>query len=530
MKFTYSTGQRPLDGYTIKRGVGKGGFGEVYFALSDGGKEVALKLIRGQADIELRGIRQCLNLKHPNLVALYDVKNDVHAEPWVVMEYVSGETLNTILNRHPRGLPQELIQQWFPALCRAVGYLHDHGIVHRDLKPGNIFLESGLLKVGDYGLSKSMSSSHRSAQTQSVGTVHYMAPEVASGNYNKSVDVYALGIILYEMLTGAPPFDGESAQEVMMKHLMALPDLTKVPSAFKPLLAKALAKDPNHRHAGAGELVKEVEAIYTNVAEALPAVPMQKQRPVGVAKEVPVLPRSNTPQPSVPIAMPVAAAAPADPAASDPLTAVPAMSFRDQVGELTSAMAKSALFAGITTTLWAALRLTDNTWGDVGMLFFLTLAICWAILIPTKFWAALKEDEWKRRLILTGCGALIGLLALWLEGWTPSVPGISEGGFSSLPQTSLGLAAGAGFVSYFGLTFGLLRWWKTTNRRRSSWFSFFPVIATGFWALVLLILYPNPEKPYGAAALVMSSMILQWVSPWQAPPPALPRRVRMRRA
>src|SRR5260370_1647454 len=255
MKFTYSSGQKPLEGYTIKRGVGKGGFGEVYFALSDGGKEVALKLLRGdQADVELRGIRQCLNLKHPNLVSLYDVHDDFHGEPWVVMEYVAGETLSAILNRHPRGLPNELIQQWFPALGRATGYLHDHGIVHRDLKPANIFLEHGLLKVGDYGLSKSMSASPRSAHTQSVDTVHYMAPEIASGNYNKSVDIYALGVILYEMLTGAPPFDGESAQEIMMKHLMSLPDLSKVSGPFKTVLWKALAKDPNHRHATAAEL------------------------------------------------------------------------------------------------------------------------------------------------------------------------------------------------------------------------------------------------------------------------------------
>jgi hypothetical protein len=162
------------------------------------------------------------------------------------------------------------------------------------------------------------------------------------------------------------------------------------------------------------------------------------------------------------------------------------------------------------------------------MLFFLTLGICWAILIPTKFWTVIKEDEWKRRLILTACGALIGLLALWLEGWTPSIPGVFEASNQG-PTNTLGLAAGAGFISYFGLTFGILRWWKTTNRRRSSWFSFFPVLATGFWALVLLILYPTPEKPYGAAALVMSSMILQWVSPWQAAPPALPKRMRVRR-
>src|SRR4051812_37080103 len=90
MKFTYNSGQRPLEGYTIKRGIGRGGFGEVYYGLSDGGKEVALKLIRGNLDIELRGMAQCLNLKHPNLVNLYDLRTDAHGDHWVVMEYVAG--------------------------------------------------------------------------------------------------------------------------------------------------------------------------------------------------------------------------------------------------------------------------------------------------------------------------------------------------------------------------------------------------------------------------------------------------------
>src|SRR5438270_5872751 len=174
MKFTFGSGSRPLDGYTIKRGVGKGGFGEVYFAVSDGGKEVALKLVRGDGEVELRGIAQCLNLKHPNLVALFDLRTDRDGNQWVVMEYVAGEPLHAVLSRHPKGLPRELTQQWFTALARAVGYLHDHGIVHRDLKPANIFIENGLLKVGDYGLCKSMSTSQQ-RQTQSVGTVHYMA-------------------------------------------------------------------------------------------------------------------------------------------------------------------------------------------------------------------------------------------------------------------------------------------------------------------------------------------------------------------
>src|SRR5437588_5150356 len=120
MKFTYSSGQRPLDGFTLKRGIGRGGFGEVYFALSDGGKEVALKLVRGDNRIELRGVAQCLNLKHTNLVSLYDLRTDAQGDPWVVMEYIAGEPLNVVLARHPNGLPRELVREWFLGLARAV--------------------------------------------------------------------------------------------------------------------------------------------------------------------------------------------------------------------------------------------------------------------------------------------------------------------------------------------------------------------------------------------------------------------------
>lgn len=534
MKFTYSTGQKPLDGYTIKRGVGKGGFGEVYFALSDGGKEVALKVLHGdQADIELRGIRQCLNLKHPNLVALFDVKTDPQGDPWVVMEYVAGETLNAILNRHPKGLPQELIQQWFPALGRAVGYLHDHGIVHRDLKPANIFLEHGLVKVGDYGLSKSMSSSHRAAQTSSVGTVHYMAPEIASGNYDKSVDIYALGVLLFEMLTGAPPFDGESAQEVMMKHLMSLPDLNKVPAAFRSVLGKALAKDPQHRHQGAAELVREVEAVFGPVREvkppasALPAsdrpaipVAIPVARPVGRAVEIPLE------------AKPARLPAAPEPAPAPSVAPTP-MTLRDQLGELAGSMTLAAAFAAVATTLLAALRFTTD-WTAIGTLFFLTVGVSWAVLVPAKFWSGKPADEWSRRLLLMTAGALIGLGALWLDGWTPNIPGLTvvagaEPSNSGLIPNST-LATGAGLISFFGLALGLLRWWRLADRRRDSWFSFFPVLATGIFALILTLVWPWPDRPYGAAALVMASMIIQWVSPWQAPPPALPRKMKLRRA
>jgi hypothetical protein len=254
-KFTYASGTRPLDGYTIKRGVGCGGFGEVYYATSDGGKDLALKLIRRNLDVELRGVRQCLNLKHPHLVELYDVRQDGQGDTWVVMQYMAGDCLETVLAAHPQGLPESEALRWFAGVADAVAYLHDHGIVHRDLKPGNIFSDEGQVKLGDYGLSKFITVSRRSGQTESVGTVHYMAPEVANGRYGKEIDLYALGILLYELLTGHVPFEGESVGEVLMKHLTAEPDLTRLAPAYLPAVRACLDKDPKKRPASVSELL-----------------------------------------------------------------------------------------------------------------------------------------------------------------------------------------------------------------------------------------------------------------------------------
>jgi hypothetical protein len=517
MKFTYSSGQRPLDGFTLKRGVGCGGFGEVYYGLSDGGKEVGLKLVRGHQDVELRGIAQCLNLKHPHLVSLYDLRTDPQGEHWVVMEYIAGEPLNVVLNRHPNGLPSELAQQWFLALAKATAYLHDHGIVHRDLKPGNIFIENGVLKVGDYGLSKFISSSQRTAQTQSVGTVYYMAPEISTGNYNKQIDIYAAGIILYEMLTGRVPFEGESAGEILMKHLTSPPDLSKLPPEYVPIVGKALCKNPAQRYATIAEMARAVEALAPGASPPKPLPPR---------------PMSQPPNP---------------PQRLDDIPAVlPVMSVRGQVGELAGSLALSAVLAALLATLYAALA-PVNHWSQVALVTFLTVAISWAVLIPAKLWNNRIGDSWMRRVVMMVLGTLVGAGALWLSGAdiAPRDPipgnrteyradGTAINYFSTYPDAGIhdnSLTTAARYLSYFALTLCVLRWWKMADRNRAHRFSCFPVIAAGFWALALYpFLWPTHETPYGAIALVTAAVIIQWVSPWEQPAPRSARRMRLRYA
>lgn len=257
MKFTFPPESRPLEGYTIKRGIRRGGFGEVYYALSDAGKEAALKLLQQNLEIELRGVSQCLNLKHPNLVTIFDIRTDADGDHWIIMEFVAGKGLDQVLAESPDGLPLKEVQHWLSGIVAGVGFLHDRGIVHRDLKPANIYSENDIVKTGDVGLSKFISTSRRSAHTQSVGTVYYMAPEVARGRYGKEVDVYALGIILYELLTGHVPFEGETTGEILMKHLSEQPDLSPIPERFRPVLANALQKEPEKRTPSVTELERQ---------------------------------------------------------------------------------------------------------------------------------------------------------------------------------------------------------------------------------------------------------------------------------
>jgi len=515
MKFTYRWAQRPLEGYTIKRGLGHGGFGEVYFALSDGGKEVALKLVRGHTETELRGIANCLNLKHPHLVHLYDLRKDSQGDYWLVMEYIHGEPLSSVLNHTPRGLPEAQARQWFLEAARAVAYLHDHGVVHRDIKPANIFIENGSVKLGDYGLSKSVAISQHN-QSTNVGTIHYMAPEIAGGSYSKQVDVYACGVMLYEMLTGDVPFRGETWNEIAMRHQTDLPDLTKVPEPYRPILERALDKKATRRFNDLNEMIREVEAI----GRAAPAIDALSRTQPSAS----VLPRPPEPPPT---RVGLNGHSPTAPV-------TPAPGWRKKVSELAGSLALTPFAAVPVAGAWALYNQSLD-WTKLGPLFLLIVLLTWAVVIACKT-AEGTPRRHPSRWRMAWIGVFIGVAAFWLDGWT--FPKVMLSGAADVPREESYLRGMiqaepgtmrtlGGYVLYFALALGLLRWWHTADPRRNERFSLFPMLAAGFWGAILLMLGKwFPMLPgWVALTLIGAAGAIQLVSPW-APPPPKPRRLR----
>jgi serine/threonine protein kinase len=261
-------------GYELLTEIGRGGMGVVYKARQRGLKRlVALKLIHGGIHV-----RDCLlrrlqteaetiaRLRHENIVQVYDV-GEMNGDPYVALELLEGGTLAAKLAGTPQ--PDRLAAEMCRTLARAMHAAHQVGVVHRDLKPLNVLLdESGRLKIADFGLAKRIEV--ESGQTQSgqvMGTPSYMAPEQARGQVHAvgpAADVYALGAILYEMLTGRPPFKGptphETVRQVIYDDPVPLSRLQSLVSRdLETICLKCLAKEPHRRYASAADMADDLD-------------------------------------------------------------------------------------------------------------------------------------------------------------------------------------------------------------------------------------------------------------------------------
>ncbi len=308
---------RVFDGrYVIRRRLGSGGMADVYLAEDQElGRQVALKMLneRHAADEQFverfrREAQNAAGLNHPNIVSIFD-RGHAEGTYYIAMEFLDGRTLKELLVKNgPTPIPIAI--DYSRQILNALSFAHRHGIVHRDIKPHNVVVgPDGRVKVTDFGIARSESSQMTEAGSI-VGTAQYLSPEQAKGaQVDPRSDIYSLGIVLYEMLTGTVPFVGEAPVEIAMKHLQAVPDLPsklrpEVPHDLDAVVMRALSKDPDDRYASADEM----EADLGRVARGVAVLPRTEEAMTQVLRRAPA-------------ALPVAAAR--SPQVLDPLTPPP---------------------------------------------------------------------------------------------------------------------------------------------------------------------------------------------------------------
>lgn len=269
--------------YDIKMLIGDGGMANVYLAYDRTTKShVAIKSLRYELSKDERFIKrfkresaQVIDLNHPNIVQVYAV-GDFNEQPFIVMEYVKGNTLKDFL-REQGALSIETVLHIMRQLAKGVLYAHQNNIIHRDLKPQNIMITDDLeVKITDFGIALSSNEADVTQTNTIMGSVHYLAPELARGNIaTERSDIYALGIILYELLTGIVPFKGEGAVNIALQHLEdEMPSIKVVnedlPTSLDNVIKRCTRKSPNERYRTAEELI--VDLNVEESAEPLPEI------------------------------------------------------------------------------------------------------------------------------------------------------------------------------------------------------------------------------------------------------------------
>lgn len=265
-------GQKINDRYEIEKLIGEGGMANVYLArdtILD--RRVAVKVLRGDLAGDEKFVRRfqrealsASSLSHPNIVEIYDVGED-EGNFYIVMEYIEGKTLKQLIKK--RGVlslseTMDIMLQLLDALASA----HDSYIIHRDIKPQNIMIkDSGLVKITDFGIAVALNSTELTQTNSVMGSVHYLPPEQASGKGSTiRSDIYSLGILMFEMLTGKVPFNGDSAVEIALKHMKEpLPSVREinpvVPQSVENIILKAAAKNPKNRYHDVRQMAEDIK-------------------------------------------------------------------------------------------------------------------------------------------------------------------------------------------------------------------------------------------------------------------------------
>ncbi len=277
--------------YELSRQIARGGMAEVYLAhdqLLD--RPVALKVLFPELSVDRsfverfrREAQAAANLSHPNIVSVYDW-GQAEGTYFIVMEHVDGRPLSALIRDEAPILPDKAAAIGAD-VASALGFAHSHGVVHRDVKPGNVLLTNeGQVKVTDFGIARAANATENLTQTGAVmGTATYFSPEQAQGlPVDGRSDVYSLGVVLYEMVTGRPPFSGDNPVSVAYKHVRETPPPPRqlnptVPAAFEAIILQAIAKSADQRYASASDLRADLvryqqgQAVLANPATTLVA-------------------------------------------------------------------------------------------------------------------------------------------------------------------------------------------------------------------------------------------------------------------